>query len=211
VRSRLRLLASGRQQALRAGCGWLPGLVQVWVKVLPLGLIFFVASFNLTILQNLKDAIMVTTAGAETLPFLASCVVLPASLAFFMAYGKMVEALPSRSVFYAALAPLVAFYILFTAVLYPMHGSLHLNGFYAATAPLVPAGLHGLLKVVEYWTFSLFYCASELWGSVAISVLFWSLANEVCTVSEAKVRGAAGVLGVGWEELRKGEGGGLFG
>lgn len=171
---------------------------------------------------------MVTTAGAETLPFLASCVVLPASLAFFMAYGKMVEALPSvgrqgmvvwcgvcvcmsvwtllvgggaarrpvvaggagdtpcrlaiqplpspssqeafpraptgprltcpadapthlhtpaqRSVFYAALAPLVVFYVLFTAVLYPMHGSLHLNGFYAATAPLVPAGLHGLLK-----------------------------------------------------------------
>ncbi len=38
---------------------------------------------------------MVTTAGAETLPFLASCVVLPASLGFFMAYGKMVEALPS--------------------------------------------------------------------------------------------------------------------
>ena len=46
-------------------------------------------------LQNLKDAIMVTTAGAETLPFLASCVVLPASLAFFMLYNKLVEALPS--------------------------------------------------------------------------------------------------------------------
>jgi hypothetical protein len=38
---------------------------------------------------------MVTTAGAETLPFLASCVVLPASLAFFMLYNKLVEALPS--------------------------------------------------------------------------------------------------------------------
>ncbi|KAL4419151.1 hypothetical protein ABPG77_009127 [Micractinium sp. CCAP 211/92] len=163
-----------------------PPELQVWRKVLPLGLIFFVASFNLTILQNLKDAIMVTTAGAETLPFLASCVVLPASLGFFMAYGKMVEALPSRSVFYAALSPLLAFYVLFTAVLYPLHGSLHLNGFYAATAALVPQGLHGLLKVIEYWTFSLFYCASELWGSVVISVLFWSLANEVCTIDEAK-------------------------
>ena len=42
--------------------------------------------------------------------------------------------------------------------------------------------------VIEYWTFSLFYCASELWGSVVISVLFWSLANEVCTIAEAKVR-----------------------
>lgn len=40
---------------------------------------------------------MVTTAGAETLPFLASCVVLPASLGFFMLYGKLVEALPSVS------------------------------------------------------------------------------------------------------------------
>ena len=40
---------------------------------------------------------MVTTAGAETLPFLASCVVLPASLGFFMLYGKIVEALPSVS------------------------------------------------------------------------------------------------------------------
>lgn len=160
--------------------------LQVWLKVLPLGLIFFIASFNLTILQNLKDAIMVTTAGAETLPWLASCVVLPASLGFFMLYGKMVEALPSRSVFYAALSPLLAFYVLFTALLYPMHASLHLNGFYAATAAVVPAGLHGLLKVIEYWTFSLFYCASELWGSVVISVLFWSLANEVCTIAEAK-------------------------
>ena len=48
--------------------------------------------------------------------------------------------------FYAALSPLLAFYIAFAAVLYPLHGSLHLNGFYAATAALVPQGLHGLLK-----------------------------------------------------------------
>lgn len=54
-----------------------------------------------------------------------------------------------KTVFYAALSPLLAFYVLFTAVLYPMHPSLHLNGFYAATASLVPAGLHGLLKGEE--------------------------------------------------------------
>lgn len=152
--------------------------------------------------------------------------------------------LRQKYVFYAALSPLIAFYGLFTTLLYPLHGTLHLNGFYAATAAVVPQGLHGLLKgalccaaclcreagwpeeqsvrvlqavggpgvgrrpagpdlssasntppppptptraVIEYWTFSLFYCASELWGSVVISVLFWTLANEVCTVSEAKV------------------------
>ncbi len=41
-------------------------------------------------------------------------------------------------------------------------------------------------QVVEYWTFSLFFCVAELWGSVVISVLFWSLANEVCNVTEAR-------------------------
>jgi ATP/ADP translocase len=32
---------------------------------------------------------------------------------------------------------------------------------------------------------------SELWGSVVISLLFWSLADDVCNVSEAKVRACA--------------------
>jgi ATP/ADP translocase len=42
-------------------------------------------------LQSLKDSIMVTAGGAEVLPFLASCCVLPASVAFFVLYGKLVR------------------------------------------------------------------------------------------------------------------------
>ena len=43
-----------------------------------------------------------------------------------------------------------------------------------------------MAQVVEHWTFSLFFCVAELWGSVVISVLFWTLANDVCTVADAK-------------------------
>ncbi len=50
---------------------------------------------------------VVTSAGAEALPFLASFCVLPASLLFFFAYGRFVEFLPPRSVFYASVLPLV--------------------------------------------------------------------------------------------------------
>ena len=42
------------------------------------------------------------------------------------------------------------------------------------------------LQMVENWVYSLFFCAGELWGGVVISVLFWTLANEVCSVTEAK-------------------------
>ncbi|KAL3133509.1 hypothetical protein ABBQ38_007368 [Trebouxia sp. C0009 RCD-2024] len=160
--------------------------ITIWQKLLPLGLIFFCASFNLTILQNLKDAIMVTVAGAETLPWLASFCVLPASLAFFMIYGWLVTHLRPNAVFYAAVAPLVLFYIFFATALYPASAWLHPHGMYSNLASHVPVGLHGLLKVVENWTFSLFFCIAELWGSVVISVLFWSLANDVCDVQDAK-------------------------
>jgi ATP/ADP translocase len=42
-------------------------------------------------------------------------------------------------------------------------------------------------QVIEHWTFSLFFCIAELWGAVVISVLFWTLANDVCTVADAKI------------------------
>jgi hypothetical protein len=74
-------------------------------------------------------------------------------------------------VFYAAVAPLLAFYALFAAVIYPAAPALHLDA--AAMLGAVPTGLHGLVKVVSNWTYSLFFCFAELWGSVVISVLFW--------------------------------------
>eukprot|EP00873_Tetraselmis_striata_P001273 jgi/Tetstr1/421537/TSEL_012484.t1 len=165
----------------------LPGEpVALWRKMLPLGLIFFCASFNLTILQNLRDAIVVTSSGAEALPFLSSYCVLPASLAFFAYYTRLVSVLPGRRVFYAAIAPLVAMYVFFVAVLYPAAGALHPVELATKAAAALPPGLLGLVKVVENWTFSLFFCSAELWGTVVISLLFWSLANDVCSVEEAK-------------------------
>ena len=44
----------------------------------------------------------------------------------------------------------------------------------------------GAAQMVEYWTYALFFCVAELWGPIVISVLFWTLANEVCTVQDAR-------------------------
>ncbi|KAK9832801.1 hypothetical protein WJX81_002274 [Elliptochloris bilobata] len=164
----------------------LPEPTSVWQKLVPLAVIFFCAGFNLTLIQNASHSLMVTSAGAEVLPFLASCGVLPASLAFFFFYGRLVELLPPAQIFYAAIAPLVAFYVAFAAVLYPAAPVLHPTGLAAALGPHLPVGFAGLLKMVEYWTYALFFCVAELWGPIVISVLFWTLANEVCTVQDAR-------------------------
>ena len=39
---------------------------------------------------------------------------------------------------------------------------------------------------IRNWSFAVFYVMAEMWGSVVASLLFWSFANEVTTVDEAK-------------------------
>jgi ATP/ADP translocase len=51
---------------------------------------------------------MVTAGGAEVLPFLASCCVLPASVAFFVLYGKLVSGAEAQSARAAAAAAALA-------------------------------------------------------------------------------------------------------
>jgi ATP/ADP translocase len=81
--------------------------------------------------------------------------------------GRMVEVLHHKLVFYASVAPLVAFYGFFAAVLYPASAALHPHGFYAAAAPLVPIGLRGLLKVnSRFPCHELMRCEQACWRRV---------------------------------------------
>ena len=97
--------------------------------------------------RAMQDAIVVTSSGAETLPFLASFQ-LPASLAFFVIYGRIIDLhLPRSLTFALVVAPLLAAYAGFALFLYPAADLLHPHGFTAALAPMLPVGLHGLLKV----------------------------------------------------------------
>ena len=98
---------------------------------------------------DMQDAIVVTSSGAETLPFLASFQ-LPASLAFFVIYGRIIDLhLPRSTTFALVVAPLLAAYAGFALFLYPAADLLHPHGFTAALAPSLPVGLHGLLKVCQ--------------------------------------------------------------
>ena len=42
-----------------------------------------------------------------------------------------------------------------------------------------------MVGMARNWLFTLFYCFSELWGDVALSLLFWGLANETTSIEDA--------------------------
>lgn len=66
-------------------------------------------------------------------------------------------------------------------VLYPLRNVIHLNEF-----ANVPQGLTYLFKLAQYWSFTLYYIVSELFGSVGVPLLFWQTANDLVGVEQAK-------------------------
>ncbi len=155
-------------------------------KILPMFFMFFFISFNYTILRDTKDALVVTSAGAEAIPFLKVWGVVPGAIIFTLIYAKMSNILSKENLFYATILPFLIFFALFAFVLYPARDVLHPNAFADYLKASLPVGLSGLVESIRTWTFSIFYIMAELWGSAVLSLLFWGFANDITKVSEAK-------------------------
>lgn len=157
-------------------------------KLLPMLLLFFFINFNYTVLRDTKDALVVTApgSGAEAIPFLKVWAVLPLAVLFMIGYAKMSNKLSKTNLFYATLIPFIAFFAIFSTVLYPARDFLHPNEMADKFQAFLPAGFSGLAAVFRNWTYSLFYVMAELWGSVGISLLFWGFANDITRVAESK-------------------------
>ena len=149
-------------------------------KFLPLFFLAFFIGFNYTVLKNMKDALLVSTAGAgaEVIPFIKVWGIVPF-------YGFLSNKHNKRTVFFILVGFFSIFFILFSCVMYPCQEYLRLDALSDRLSLILPQGFKGLVAMIRYWSFSLFYVMSELWGSVVLSTLFWSLANEITSVSEA--------------------------
>jgi AAA family ATP:ADP antiporter len=155
-------------------------------KLLPMFLIFFCISFNYTVLRDTKDTLIVTSSGAETIPWLKVYGVLPAAVLFMIVYAKLSNILNKENLFYTTIVPFLVFFTCFAFILYPNREALHPNASADFLQSLLPQGAHGLIACYRNWTYSLFYILSELWGSVVLSLLFWGFANDITRVVEAK-------------------------
>jgi AAA family ATP:ADP antiporter len=155
-------------------------------KLLPMFIMFLCISFNYTILRDTKDTLVVTSSGAETIPFLKVWGVVPSAIVFMIIYAKLSNILSKEKLFYTAIAPFLIFFALFVYVLYPNREALHPHASADYLQSILPQGLGGLVACYRNWTFSLFYILSELWGSAVLSLMFWGFANDIMRVTEAK-------------------------
>jgi AAA family ATP:ADP antiporter len=157
-------------------------------KLLPMFFLFFFINFNYTVLRDTKDALIVTApgSGAEAIPFLKVWGVLPFAIIFMLVYSKMSNKMSKQKLFYSTISFFIAFFAIFAVFLYPFKDVLHPTTSADWLQAHLSSGFGGLVALYRNWTYALFYIMSELWGSVAISLLFWGFANDITKVSESK-------------------------
>lgn len=158
----------------------------LWNRFIPMSLLFFLMAFVNTIIDSLKDSLVITAAGGgtEVIPYLTVYAVLPSSVLFLVAYSWGTQKCSRERLFNVTVGFFLAFYAAF-AILYPSHETLHFGASADVLVKTLPTGLSGLVGMVRNWLFTLFYCVSELWGDVVLSLLFWGLANETTSIEDA--------------------------
>ncbi|MCB1081883.1 MAG: NTP/NDP exchange transporter [Chlamydiia bacterium] len=166
-------------------------------KILPLVVLYALICFNYSLLKAAKDALVITAnaSGTAVIPFIKIWAILPMALAITYLFTRLFNRYSQEKVFYIMTGGFLAFFALFATVLYPLRDVIHPHEICSKLEGVCPSGFSGLIGMFRHWSFTLFYVMAELWGTAIMSVLFWTFANEIMTVKDAKR--FYGILGVG--------------
>ncbi len=132
---------------------------------------------------------MVVTAssgGAEVIPVLKGGFVMIFAFLVMLMYAKVSNYLSPNRLFYIVLFPFLLFFLLYGWVLFPYGSYFELSNIAnKLDAYFGPEHKHWVF-VVRYWHSALFFIFAEIWGGMAIGVMFWGLANSVTTMNDAR-------------------------
>jgi|694.fasta_scaffold13300_10 AAA family ATP:ADP antiporter len=155
-------------------------------KLIPMLIMVCLIVFCYDLLRNMKDAVAITAAGAEVIPFIKVWALLPGAVLLTFIFTMLSNRFSQERVFYFIISGFLIFFALFAFVLYPLRHSLHAHAFANFLENILPLGCKGLIGMLRYWSFTVFYVMAELWGNIVMTVLFWGFANEVTRIEEAR-------------------------
>ena len=157
-------------------------------KIIPLALIKFLVSLNYSILNSLKQTLVINSsgAGAEVIPVLKGWFVLPCAILITLIYYKLSNVLKRTTLFYTFLIGFISVVFICFFILYPNIDYYSPNESADTLTQIFSGKFSHWIAVYRNWIQSLIFITAELWGSVVILLLFWGFANQITTVEEAK-------------------------
>ena len=157
-------------------------------KVIPLGIMMVLISFNFWILHISKDTLVISAkhSGAEIINFLKLPIFI-FSIFFVMFYAWISNRLRQKTIFFTIVSFFLVFFLVFNFLIYPNKESLNLfTPDEVFSLKLRYPWFKWMFPVIGYWGYSLFYIFSELWGALVLSLLFWQFANHITTVEQSR-------------------------
>jgi AAA family ATP:ADP antiporter len=157
-------------------------------KILPLFLMKFFITLIYSVLTIMKDASVITAEGgsAEVIPILKGWVVLPAATGVAVLFSKLSNSFRRSTLFYSIILFFLGFIFLYGFVLYPNLESLTPRASADALVSWLGAENSHWVAIYRNWVQTVFFVLAELWGQVAIFLLFWGFVNHICNFNEAK-------------------------
>ena len=178
---------------------------QETMKFLYIGSMKFFIIMALTLTRDTKDTLVVTQCGAESIAFLKIYGVLPIATLYIAYYSKLSNMVASKkTLFYITCIPFFIFFLIYDLFIYPNTHLLHPSidtvrqtfqtlGLVTTTTTATVAsavrstgGISVLMNIISHWTSAIFYIMAELYSSVSVGLLFWSFANDVVSIEQAK-------------------------
>ena len=138
------------------------------------------------LIRAMKDSVINTMIGTETISFLKFWGVLPAAFLITIVYVKLVSVMKGENIFYLIMSVFLGFFLLFAFYLFPNHELIHLNPETVNNLVESYPNFKWFILLLSKWSFSLFYIIAELWPNAIFALLFWQFVNKITTVDESK-------------------------
>ena len=155
-------------------------------KFIPMALMMACILFNYATVRSIKDGLVVTHIGPEAISFLKTYVVLPSAVIFMVLYAKLCNMMSQQKVFYTVTMFFIIYFAVFTFVLYPNPDTFHPSKELIASLADQYPNFKWFIRIGGSWSFASFYMMAEMWGSMMLTLLFWSFANQITKTEEAK-------------------------
>jgi AAA family ATP:ADP antiporter len=142
--------------------------------------------FIQNVIRALKDSIVTTHIGAETLAFLKFWGVMPASFLIIAIYVKVVNKFSAATIFYSAVSFFLLFFASFAFIFYPYCVYFHVSESTVLQLVTQMPYLKWFIMLLSNWSFSLFYIIAEMWPNTILSLLAWQFINSITSVEQSK-------------------------
>jgi ATP:ADP antiporter, AAA family len=155
-------------------------------KFLMITLLMFCILGIQNLIRAMKDSVIITMIGAETISFLKFWGVMPAAFLITILYVKLVSVMRAEKIFYLIMSVFLAFFGVFAFYLYPNHEAFHLSTVKSQELVQAFPNLKWFILLLSNWSFSLFYIIAELWPNAIFGLLFWQFVNKITSIDESK-------------------------